>query len=151
MKIVLIGTVSSSIFGFRKTLLQSMVKEGHEVVIFTTDLTPEIQQRARTELGVVAEHYQLERTGINPLVDLKNMWLLCRPIKKVNPDCVFCYFSKPVIWGALASRLAGLKNCYGMLEGLGYYFTEEPNGVNKKKNLIKFIQLFLFHLSPSNY
>lgn len=147
MKIILIGTVSSSIFGFRKSLLQSLVKNGHEVFILTTDLTPDIQQRARDELNVQAEKYTLARTGMNPISDLKNGWGLYRRLKIMQPDCVFCYFSKPVIWGSLAALFAGIKKRYGMLEGLGYYFTNNPDGNSLKKKLIRATQVGLFHLS----
>lgn len=147
MKVVLIGTVSSSIFGFRKLLLQSLVKAGHEVHILTTDLTPELQQRAWDELNVHAEKYTLARTGMNPLTDLKNAWVLYQRLKELKPDCVFCYFAKPVIWGALAARLAGIKHRYGMLEGLGYFFTDRPEPNTHKQKLVRSAQVALFHLS----
>jgi glycosyltransferase involved in cell wall biosynthesis len=147
MKVVLIGTVSSSIFGFRKLLLQSLVKAGHEVHILTTDLTPELKQRAKAELSVQAEKYTIARTGMNPIVDLKNAWHLYRRLKALKPDCVFCYFSKPVIWGTIAARFAGIKHRYGMLEGLGYYFTDDPDGNSLKKKLIRSAQIALFHLT----
>jgi len=147
MKIVLIGTVSSSIFGFRKLLLQSLVKGGHEVYTFTTDLTPELQKRAKDELGVHAEKYQLARTGMNPLIDIKNALQLRQLLKELQPDYVFCYFAKPVIWGTLAAWSAGVKNRYGMLEGLGYYFTDDPNRNSIKKRLIRRIQVGLFHVA----
>lgn len=147
MKVVLIGTVSSSIFGFRKLLLQSLVKDGHEVFILTTDLTPDIQQRALDELNVHAEKYTLSRTGMNPVTDIRNAWGLYRRLKDLQPDCVFCYFSKPVIWGSLAALFAGIKQRYGMLEGLGYYFTNDPKGNNLKKKLVRAAQIGLFHLS----
>ncbi|NLC31637.1 MAG: glycosyltransferase family 4 protein [Candidatus Moranbacteria bacterium] len=148
MKIVLIGTVSSSIFGFRKLLLQSLVKNGHEVLILTTDLTPDIQQLALDELNVRAEKYTLSRTGMNPVTDIRNAWDLYRRLKDLQPDCVFCYFSKPVIWGSLAALFAGIKQRYGMLEGLGYYFTTDPKkGNSLKKKLVKAAQIGLFHLS----
>lgn len=146
IRIVLVGTVSSSIFGFRKLLLQSMVKAGHEVHILTTDLTPELKYRAMDELNVNAEKYSLARTGMNPITDLKNAWLLYRHLRAMQPDYVFCYFSKPVIWGALAARIGRIKACYGMLEGLGYYFTDDPQGNSFKKRFVRRIQVGLFKL-----
>lgn len=147
MKVVLIGTVSSSIFGFRKTLIESLVNLGHDVTIFTTDLTEEICRRAKAELRVEVEKYTLHRTGMNPLLDIRSGWKLYRRLKTLQPDCVFCYFAKPVIWGALAARFAGIKNRYGMLEGLGYYFTEDPTVNSMKKILVRRAQVALFRLS----
>ncbi|WP_302142701.1 glycosyltransferase family 4 protein [Halomonas alkalicola] len=147
MKVVLIGTNSSSIFGFRKLLLESLVEAGHDVRILTTDLPPEIKQRAKEELNLEAEQYLLARRGMNPLLDLKNAWHLYRRLRSLNPDVVFCYFSKPVIWGALTSRLAGVERRYGMLEGLGYFFTDHPGGDGCKKALVRAAQVALFRLS----
>lgn len=147
MVIVLIGTVSSSIFGFRKLLLQSLVKEGHKVYILTTDLTPELQQRAKYELNIQAEKYQMARTGMNPLVDIKNAWHLRQRLKELKPDYILCYFAKPVIWGTLAAWSAGVKCRYGMLEGLGYYFTNDPNRNGQKKKLIRLVQVGLFYIA----
>jgi len=146
MKIVLLGTVSSSIFGFRKPLLQSLVEEGHDVYILTTDLTPETRRRAKDELNVSAEKYTLSRTGLNPIVDIRNAWRLYRHLKIARPDYVFCYFAKPVIWGAVAARFAGVKYRFGMLEGLGYYFTDDPEGNSRKKRSIRRVQIELFRL-----
>lgn len=147
MKVVLIGTVSSSIFGFRKSLITYLVSSGFEVYILTTDLTPELKYKAWCELGVRAEKYSLARTGVNPVIDLKNAWSLYRRLKKLKPDCVFCYFAKPVIWGALAARFAGVERRYGMLEGLGYYFTDDPGGNSYKKKVLREMQVFLFRLA----
>lgn len=147
MRVVLVGTVSSSIFGFRKLLLQSLVEAGHEVHILTTDLTREVQERARKELNVCAEKYTLSRTGMNPLIDVKNAFALYLRLKALKADCVFCYFAKPVIWGTLAARLAGIQDRYGMLEGLGYYFTDDPSSNSRKKSLVRAAQIALFRFS----
>ncbi len=146
-KIVLIGTVSSSIFGFRKLLLKSLIKAGHEVYIFTTDLTPELQQHAKQELGINAEKYSLARTGMNPFSDISTAYYLSRQLKAISPDLVFSYFAKPLIWGTLAAKLAGVKKCYGMLEGLGYFFTDDSRNTSLKKKLIRSTQVILFHMS----
>lgn len=146
MRVALIGTVSSSIFGFRRMLIQSLVSQGHDVYVFTTDLTPELAQRAELELGVKARSYRLARTGMNPISDLFAMAALSRELRKLKLDLVFCYFSKPVIFGSLAAKLAGVSRCYGMLEGLGYYFTDDPDGNGLKKKLIRSVQVNLFRL-----
>lgn len=147
MKILLVGTVSSSIFGFRKGLLESLVNYGHDVYILTTDLTPEIQKKARDELNVKALSYSMSRAGTNPFRDLFNTWKLYKIIRNIGPDCVFCYFSKPVIWGALAAKFAGVNKRYGMLEGLGYYFTNTPYPGGIKKWIVRNIQVLLFRIS----
>ncbi|HGM7715691.1 TPA: glycosyltransferase family 4 protein [Serratia marcescens] len=41
--------------------------------------------------------------------------------------------------------MAGVKKRYAMLEGLGYLFTEQPQGVSRKVRLLKQIQIMLYH------
>lgn len=57
---------------------------------------------------------------------------------------VFSYFSKPVIFGTIAAKLAKVPKIIGMLEGLGYTFTEQPEGLAKKTELIKKVQVLLY-------
>ena len=147
MKVILIGTVSSSIFGFRRTLLESLVRNNHLVTVLTLDLTEDIRQRAERDLNVRAEKYTLSRTGMNPFADIRTAFQLYSYLKALQPDYVFCYFAKPVIWGALAARFAGVKHRYGMLEGLGYYFTQDPKRNSRKKTLIRLAQIALFRLA----
>ncbi len=70
-----------------------------------------------------------------------------KKIKAINPDLVFSYFSKPVIFGTLAAKLAKAPRVIGMLEGLGYTFTEQPEGLSQKTQLIKKIQVFLYKIA----
>ena len=47
----------------------------------------------------------------------------------------------------LAAKLAKVPRVIGMLEGLGYTFTEQPERLSKKIQLIKKIQVFLYTLA----
>lgn len=60
---------------------------------------------------------------------------------------VFSYFSKPVIFGTLAAKLAKVPLYNRTSEGLGYTFTEQPEGLSKKVQFIKNIQVFLYKIA----
>ena len=60
---------------------------------------------------------------------------------------VFSYFAKPVIFGTFAAVLAGVNRRVGMLEGLGYVFTDQPDGFRIKTYILKMVQVCLYHLS----
>ncbi len=47
----------------------------------------------------------------------------------------------------MAAKLAKVPRVIGMLEGLGYTFTEQPEGLSKKTQLIKKIQVFLYKIA----
>ena len=146
LRIILIGTVASSFYGFRADLIRTLLKKGHQVYAFTSEYTAEDLKKIE-KLGATPITYALNRGGLNPLADIIATYELAKKIKAINPDLVFSYFSKPVIFGTLAARLAKVPRVVGMLEGLGYTFTEQPEGLSKKTQLIKKIQVFLYKIA----
>ena len=146
MKIIIIGTVASSLLGFRAPFIKMLVKKGHTVYAFSMDYTSE-QKLNIIDVGAIPVDYSINRFGINPLSDIFNTIKLSRALRQINPDIVLSYFAKPVIFGTIAAWLAGVKNRVGMLEGLGYTFTDLPEGESFKKKAIKNIQVLLYRLS----
>lgn len=146
MTIILIGTVASSFYGFRSDLIRAFLEKNHQVYAFTSEYTAEELKKIE-KLGAVPVTYNLNRGGLNPLADIVSTYNLSKKIKELNPDIVFSYFSKPVIFGTLAAKLAKVSRVIGMLEGLGYTFTEQPEGLSKKTQLIKKIQVFLYKIA----
>ncbi|MDH1673207.1 glycosyltransferase family 4 protein [Comamonas aquatica] len=148
MKICLIGTVASSTLNFRKTFIELLIQEGHEVYVFATDYS-EKTSAAIKALGAEPVSYQLNRGGLNPFADITSTIQLKNKIKTIAPDIVFSYFAKPVIFGTLAAKLAKVPRIVGMLEGLGYAFTPEPPHKKEsfKKKLVRAVQIFLYKIS----
>lgn len=146
MRIVLIGTVASSFYGFRAELIKRLVNLNHDVYAFTSDYNPDDITKIRN-LGAIPIPYSLSRGGLNPVRDIKSTITLAKQIKKIAPDIVFSYFSKPVIFGTLAAKIAKVPRIVGMLEGLGYTFTEQPNGISLRTKTIQYIQIFLYKLA----
>ncbi len=145
-KIVIIGTTGSGLVGFRKDLIKALIADGHQVHTFAMSYT-EQQCSQLLEMGAIPETYTLNRTGINPLLDMLATVKLAKKIKKIQPDLVFSYFSKPVIFGTLAAKLAGVPRRIAMLEGLGFTFTEQPNGLLFKTKIIRAVQVLLYRLA----
>lgn len=146
MKVIMVGTVASSFYGFRADLIRTLLNKGHQVYAFTSEYTAEDLIKIE-KLGATPITYTLNRGGLNPLADMIATYQLSKKIKAINPDLVFSYFSKPVIFGTLAAKLAQVPRVIGMLEGLGYTFTEQPEGLSKKTQLIKKIQVFLYKIA----
>lgn len=147
MKVIIVGTVSSSVFGFRCHLLKELRERGCEVIFYLVDVDPELAIRAKSELGVSCRTYPLSRTSINPFRDLASLIFLYKEFKREQPDAVFSYFSKPVIWGTLAAYFAKISRRAAMIEGLGFSFTKKPNGFSAKQKMIKKIQVFLYKIA----
>ena len=146
LKIVIIGTVASSILGFRVNLIKALLEQQYSVYTFVSEYSQDELNDIEV-LGAIPITYESNRGGLNPLADIKTTYLLSKKIKEIAPDLVFSYFSKPVIFGSLAAKLAKVPRVIGMLEGLGYAFTEQPEGLSKKAKLIKSIQVLLYKMA----
>lgn len=146
VKIVLLGTVVSSVFNFRIDLIRSLVESGFSVYVFCVDFD-EISKARMKELGAIPVNYALSRAGLNPFRDLADTWRLSQLLKKIAPGVVLSYFVKPVIFGTTAARLAGVPRRIGMLEGLGYVFTDLPSGISRKQALLRKVQVLLYRMT----
>lgn len=146
MKIALIGTVASSAITFRKDMILALKEKNHKVFVFCVDYTEDTRKQIEN-LGAVAVDYTLNRAGLNPIRDIIDTIKLSKKLKKLKIDLSFSYFVKPVIFGTIASRLAGIKKRFAMLEGLGYVFTDLPNGITKKQKILRMVQVFLYRVS----
>ncbi|MGI9273450.1 MAG: glycosyltransferase family 4 protein [Endozoicomonas sp.] len=146
MKTVIVGTVANSLINFRASLILELARQGHEVFAFSVDYSDETKKEVRS-LGAIPVDYGMSRTGMNPLSDFIQMLKLLVEIRRIKPDVCFCYFAKPVIFGTFAAWMAGVKRRFGMIEGLGYAFTAQPQGKSIKANALCWIQTFLYKMS----
>lgn len=145
-KIILIGTVASSFYGFRADLIHKLLEQGYQVYAFTSEYSMYDLEKIQN-LGAIPVTYELNRGGLNPLSDIIATYKLSKKIREIKPDLVFSYFSKPVIFGTIAAKLAKVPKIIGMLEGLGYTFTEQPEGISKKTQIIKKVQILLYKIA----
>jgi len=143
MKILLIGNQSNTIILFRKRLIEKLLDKGHDVYTLKMDDNP-INEEIIRGIGATPLTYSFSRSGMNPLSDFFNTFALRNKIKAIKPDIVLSFFPKPVIFGTLAAKMAGVRNIFVLLEGLGYCFTESSHSISFKKKLIKFVQVSLY-------
>jgi len=66
---------------------------------------------------------RFRRSGRNPLADLATIIALWRIYRRERPDLVHHVSLKPVIYGSIAARLAGVGRIVNAMTGLGYVFT----------------------------
>lgn len=121
MRILIFGGFAQSLINFRGPLLISLVERGHEVIACAPDSDEDISARLRT-IGVVFQPVTLQRTGTNIFFDLLAIRELIIFFKKLKPDLLLSYTIKPVIYGSIAARLAGVENINSIITGLGSSF-----------------------------
>ena len=86
----------------------------------------------------------LDRAGTNPFRDLLTYRALKSVFKKLKPNVVLSYTSKPIIYSGLAIGKNTKIKFFPNLTGLGYGFTEE---FQFKRKIINFILKNLYKLS----
>jgi glycosyltransferase involved in cell wall biosynthesis len=124
MKIAVIAGLAESLINFRGPLLTTLAKSGHEVIAIAPGENPEIACKLR-DIGVSYCAVELERTGMNPVRDLRALFRMTSRLRSISPDIVLGYTIKPVIFGSLAARLAGVPHIFSIITGLGYAFMEQ--------------------------
>jgi glycosyltransferase involved in cell wall biosynthesis len=117
--ILFIAGNARSLVANRGDLIAEMKAAGHRVsaAVPIEDMLESVQS-----LGIDIHPFQLGRTGMNPVQDLATVWRLRALIRRIKPDMTFTYTIKPVVWGTLAARLAGVRHRYAMITGLGTTF-----------------------------
>lgn len=146
MRFLLISNDSHSLIGFRKPLIQDLVKKGLEVHVVAPNIIADTKAVNILEsLGVKCHNIQMNRVGISPILDTKTLILLWSLIKRIQPDYVLGYTIKPVIYGTLAAWIARIPNRYALINGLGIAFTDESQ--RKRDRLVRFAAENLYKIA----
>ena len=135
------ASLTLSLTNFRLELLKKMVAEGHQVVAYAPEDDRKIIDKLQ-DIGVDFVRMPMARTSLNPLGDLQTLLFLWRQFRAFRPDYVLPYTMKPIIYGLLAARLAGVENRYALVTGLGHVFSDpDPTG---KAALVRHISVHLY-------
>lgn len=121
--IAILAHHAGDLINFRGAFVADLVKKGETVLCFAPDYTDASWQHI-VKLGAVPVRYSLNRTGMNPLRDAIDLVRLVFLLRRHNPDLVFAFSIKPVIYGTLAAWLAGVQRRVALIEGAGYVFTD---------------------------
>jgi glycosyltransferase involved in cell wall biosynthesis len=146
-RIALITSQAFSLINFRSGLIREMHRRG--VIVYA--LAPDYDDNslsAVASLGAIPVPYSMSRTGLNPLRDLLDVFRLVTLLRKFKLDLTFSFFIKPVIYGALAARLASVPKYFAMIEGAGYIFTTN-NKPSIYRQLLRRFVILLYRVSLS--
>lgn len=142
MKILVIGTLPSSLHNFRGQLLQCLKGIGIQVKALASGAsTADIN--AVEQLGAEYINYPVSRSGLNPKEDFKTFKALRNIFNEQQPNVILAYTIKPIIWGAFAARCLTKCRFYALVTGLGFAFQKG----NRKKNLLMKLVIFLYKIA----
>lgn len=145
MKIALVGNQAVGLINFRGALIRQLVEIGHQVFALVPDYTPETRA-AVSAMGAVPLDHHISRAGMNPWRDGWAVWKLRASLREIAPDLVLAYTVKPVVYGIAAAKLAGVRQRFALVEGLGHAFIHHST---LKQRLLQSFISELYRLSLS--
>jgi len=145
-RVLVLGGFAESLVNFRGDLLREMVKHGHEVIACAPHASVDVQSEL-FRLGVTYRHVDMDRTGINPIHDLDLIRRMISLFRELKPDVFLAYTIKPVIYGSIAARLAGVSKVFSIITGLGYTFMDQ----SLKGTVLRAISIFLYRIGLKHH
>lgn len=142
MKILVVSPKNKTVFNFRGDLIKDMIAKGNEVYVtgpnkeFVEDIMA-IGVKDFIEVPLVKDN-----TSISG--DLAYLEKLKEVMKKVQPELVFEYTIKPVIYGSIAAKSCGVKKIYPMVTGLGRVYASESLKNKVVRKIIKTLYQIAF-------
>ncbi|MDD5454553.1 MAG: glycosyltransferase family 4 protein [Candidatus Ratteibacteria bacterium] len=132
-KIFYITNTDWGLFNFRLPVLKALKNSGYEVGAIAKK--GQFWDKLKTDIDnlIPLNHY---RKGINPIRDILMAKELISIFIKYKPDIVHLFTAKPIIYGAIAAKIARISIIIATIPGLGAVFAEQ----NAK---IKFIRNFI--------
>lgn len=132
MKFTIICSYLPSIINFRGQLLESLKQKGLEIHIIAPNLLDYEQDvHILQQKGYYLHNIPMQRTGTNPIYDIKTMLAIRNILCEIKADYVLAYTIKPVIYGILASWLAKVPHRFALITGLGYAFQNVEENVRR--------------------
>ncbi len=136
MKVMLVSNTTWNIFNFRMNLAAELRDRGCEVV--AVGVADGYEDNIR-ELGYGWAEWKITRRSINPFSELGAVNNLRRVYRSEKPDVVQHFTIKPVLYGTIAAKLAGVPAVVNSITGLPYFLTSRPDhglgGLAKKFSL----------------
>ncbi len=144
-RIAVLSSYSRSLTNFRLELLRRLVEAGHSVLAVGPEQDEDVV-RQLAAIGVEFVRSPMSRTGLNPLTDLSTLWSYWRLLRSRQIDVVIPYTMKPIVYGGIAARLAGVKRRYFLVTGLGHVYSEAA-GKRWVGRRIKQLSVLLYRLA----
>ena len=118
-------------------LARAARQAGYEVHVATSNTNNTAPISAE---GFICHDIAINRSGTNPFVELLTAIRIFRLLRAINPDVVHLMTIKPVIYGGLACRLAGVRAVVVGITGLGFVFIN----TSFKVKLLRFLVVQLY-------
>lgn len=140
-KLLIIANSARELELFKGEFITACIAMGYRVVIACGGQL--MHCNTLTARGAEVINTDALRNSWSFFADFLYLRQIYRIIKDVNPDVVFNYTIKPVLYASLLAKLCGVGAIYSLLPGLGYVFS----GNSIKLKVSQWICLFLYRLA----
>ncbi len=139
MKILFFANTDWYLYNFRLSLAQRLQEQGHRVVL----VSPKGAYSSRLKkMGFRWINFNLNRRGLNPILEGITILRLARLYWHERPDMVHHFTIKCVLYGSLVSHLLSIKPVVNSVTGLGYIFTEG----DRSRNWLRWMVFLLYRI-----
>lgn len=123
-KILILGNSHLVVFKFRGELIQTLVQNGHDVIVCFPNGPFGKGEETSRQYGCRFIENKIDRRGTNPLKDILLVRNYYTIIKREKPDVVLAYTVKPDVYGGIVCRI--LKTAFiPNITGLGKALDEK--------------------------
>ncbi len=136
MKFILISPKNRTVYNFRGDLIREIIAKGYEVIVTGPDRTDVDRIEA---LGACFVEIPMNKTGTSIRADLAYYRALVGLFRREKPDATLGYTVKPVIYGAMAARKAGVRSVTSLVTGAGYTFVATSAKARILGTLVRFL------------
>jgi glycosyltransferase involved in cell wall biosynthesis len=142
-KIILAANTDWYLYNFRRSLAQFLREQGYLVTLVSP--AGKYASKLQTD-GFRWVEWKIGRQTIAPWLELPAVFALARTYRHEDADLLHHHTIKPVLYGSLAARLAGVANIVNSITGRGYVFYNKT----AKASLIKKITRPFYRLAFSH-
>ena len=144
MKIAFLSHLDLNLYLFRLPIMKRLVEEGHEVYA----VCPKGDKfDAFSQFGIKAVAYEIERSSLNPLKEIKAIYNIYNAIKPLKLDILHTFTAKPNIYGTIAGKMAKVPTIINLVEGLGSFYIEESVKNRVVRTMIEKLYQIVFTFS----
>lgn len=122
MKVALVTNTDWSLFNFRLPLAVALRDAGLEVVMVSV---PGPFTHHLKHAGFKHIPWNIDRTGLNPVSEMRALLDLVRIYRAERPDAVQHFTIKPVFHGSLAAAWAGVPRVVNTFTGVGFPYLDK--------------------------
>lgn len=138
-KIIVIHNTTKYLYLHYQSLIEELIAGGAHILI----LAPiDDAGRKLVELGAKCLNIRISRYGMNPFSEIRTLLGIYNKLVDEQPDIVFNFSIKPVIYGSIAASLSGCPRIYSMMTGLGHLFMEGSMKYGLLRVAIKYFYKF---------